>query len=441
VPFLRHISVEGLFGLYDHSLDLRDAPAVTIVAGPNGVGKTTLLGMATALSRGSFREVAKQDFTSLSITSSDGTHLVATALPASASDDDDLMSRSLRLELKGPQKRKQTDTLVVPIQKPAFALPNFLEQIAPDAYRDKRDGELLSGDEVIQLFGRPTRDVPPVQRPDWFNPGDWRIDFIETKRLDTLQVRPRDSRVQRIHRRRVAGQAPIYHYLSQVADSMDHARSNSNRITQERNRSFARRLLDKASRMTVNEDVLRARYVEVGKRALQLTANGLLADSLDMLPGGHLNPTEKRILSFFLDDFEAKLTPLSPISAKMDQLRAIIERKFLNKSIRFDSQQGVQFVAEPHQREIDPEALSSGEQHELALISRLLFAERPGTTVLIDEPELSLHVSWQHEMVEDLIEIARVAELSFVLATHSTAIINGRWDLVEELGPLEKHNK
>jgi predicted ATPase len=66
-----------------------------------------------------------------------------------------------------------------------------------------------------------------------------------------------------------------------------------------------------------------------------------------------------------------------------------------------------------------------------------LFREEEGTTVLIDEPELSLHVSWQHTMVDDLTEIASLVGLSFVIATHSTAIINGRWDLVEELGPID----
>ena len=44
---------------------------------------------------------------------------------------------------------------------------------------------------------------------------------------------------------------------------------------------------------------------------------------------------------------------------------------------------------------------------------------------------------WQHEMVEDLLEIAKVSDVSFVLATHSTAIINNRWDIVDELGPLD----
>jgi hypothetical protein len=221
-----------------------------------------------------------------------------------------------------------------------------------------------------------------------------------------------------------------------VAEALERARRDSARINQAQDRSFARRLLTKASRMSVNADALRRRYKEVGERASHLTENGLLADTLDVLPAGGLNPTEKRILSLFLDDFEAKLEPLDPVSAKLDRLRSIVGTKFLNKEMEIDPAKGVVFLAAPHRQEIPPEALSSGEQHELALISRLLFSEQPGTTVFIDEPELSLHVGWQHRMLQDLAEIAEVADLSFVLATHSTAIINGRWDVVEEIGSL-----
>ena len=125
------------------------------------------------------------------------------------------------------------------------------------------------------------------------------------------------------------------------------------------------------------------------------------------------------------------------MSDKLDELRAIVEPKFLNKTISVDPDSGIRFITSPSMAEIGASALSSGEQHEVALISRLLFSEHPGTTVFIDEPELSLHVSWQHAMLADLEDIAEVAKLSFVLATHSTAIINNRWDLVEELGPID----
>lgn len=63
----------------------------------------------------------------------------------------------------------------------------------------------------------------------------------------------------------------------------------------------------------------------------------------------------------------------------------------------------------------------------------MLFAAAPGSLVLIDEPEISLHAAWKHSFVDDVSRIARLNDLQVVLATHSTAIINGKWDLVREL--------
>ena len=53
--------------------------------------------------------------------------------------------------------------------------------------------------------------------------------------------------------------------------------------------------------------------------------------------------------------------------------------------------------------------------------------------MLIDEPEISLHAAWKHSFLEDISRVAEVNELQILLATHSAGIVNGRWDLVEEL--------
>jgi len=77
--------------------------------------------------------------------------------------------------------------------------------------------------------------------------------------------------------------------------------------------------------------------------------------------------------------------------------------------------------------------LSSGEQHLVALFAMLLFSAGPASIVLIDEPEISLHAAWKHSFLDDISEVARLADLQVLLATHSSGIINGRWDLTEEL--------
>ena len=85
------------------------------------------------------------------------------------------------------------------------------------------------------------------------------------------------------------------------------------------------------------------------------------------------------------------------------------------------------------ENKISLEDLSSGEQHELVVLYNLLFVVSPNTLILIDEPEISLHVEWQEIFIRDLVEIAKLSKIDVLLATHSPSIIHDRWDLTIQL--------
>ena len=53
--------------------------------------------------------------------------------------------------------------------------------------------------------------------------------------------------------------------------------------------------------------------------------------------------------------------------------------------------------------------------------------------MLIDEPELSLHVAWQLQFIKDIKEIARAREIQIVIATHSPEIVSESMDCCIDL--------
>ncbi len=70
------------------------------------------------------------------------------------------------------------------------------------------------------------------------------------------------------------------------------------------------------------------------------------------------------------------------------------------------------------------------------MLYELLFKAKPNSLILIDEPELSLHVAWQAQFLKDLQQIAKLVNIDVLMATHSPDIISDRWDLTVELkGP------
>ena len=70
--------------------------------------------------------------------------------------------------------------------------------------------------------------------------------------------------------------------------------------------------------------------------------------------------------------------------------------------------------------------LSSGERQIFVLITMLMFGDpdRGANILIIDEPELSLHIKWQEMFVDALIRAD--PNIQLILATHSPSIIRDR---------------
>jgi hypothetical protein len=251
--------------------------------------------------------------------------------------------------------------------------------------------------------------------------------LIDTKRLDTVPHRSgNDSSPQPTSR--------IDEYMEQVKVQVSDARRNSLLESQAADQSFAKRVL-KRSKRSIPESELKKQYQEIAERHAELYRSGLSGGTVELeFPSSGTDATERRILTVFLNDWARKLEPFRAVNDKLTTLRRIVNDKFLDKELLLDKSGALEFVSTVDRSAIPVRSLSSGEQHLLALFTMLLFSAQAGSVVLIDEPEISLHAAWKHEFLRDISEVARIADLQVVLATHSSGIINGRWDLVQELG-------
>jgi predicted ATP-binding protein involved in virulence len=130
------------------------------------------------------------------------------------------------------------------------------------------------------------------------------------------------------------------------------------------------------------------------------------------------------------------LSVFDDVFTKIDLFKKIVNARFLHKSITV-GQSGFGVVTSS-ESQLDPVLLSSGEQHELVILYELLFRVSKNSIILIDEPEISLHVAWQDEFLKDLGQMAELSQFNALVATHSPQIISDRWDLTVELkGPAE----
>lgn len=141
---------------------------------------------------------------------------------------------------------------------------------------------------------------------------------------------------------------------------------------------------------------------------------------------------EKRaFLSIYLDAFEKTLEPLQDNYEKVKLFSDIFNKRnqISGKEIRF-TPKGIKIYS--YGEEIDLNYLSSGEKHDFIMFYRLIFNNYSNGVVLIDEPEISLHIEWQEDFLNHLIDICRINNLQAIIATHSPNIVNDHLDLFVE---------
>jgi len=181
------------------------------------------------------------------------------------------------------------------------------------------------------------------------------------------------------------------------------------------------------------EELLR----DVEKERVALQAVGLLprdlsAEAFQDLPLHE--PNVRPVIETFVRDTRSKFAVLADLRDRLTLFVEFLNQHYENKRVITQPKEGFRVEIEGDtERTVSPSQLSSGEQQILVLAYEVLFRSEPQTLVLIDEPELSLHVLWQDTFIDDLARMGNVRNLQFILATHSPSLIGGRDDLKRSL--------
>ena len=185
---------------------------------------------------------------------------------------------------------------------------------------------------------------------------------------------------------------------------------------------------------TENVKELKNRLNKLKYKRNELSSVGLIGTEKEMSTPQTLDIDKYAIntLNLYIQDSMKKLEPYEDILKKLQKLTEIINKRFLYKKIIIDKDRGYRFIND-QKDEIPIEKLSSGEQNELVMFYNLLFECNENSLILIDEPEISLHIEWLNNLLQDLIDISNLSGLSMMIATHSPDFIGEYWNLTTEL--------
>ncbi len=158
------------------------------------------------------------------------------------------------------------------------------------------------------------------------------------------------------------------------------------------------------------------------------------------LPSGYRIPPSRYEISQYPEDYRALARSLRDwcdryyrFAESVVVYKDIINSVFEDKTVEFNEFGFLEARLDRSGVIVPVEKFSSGEKQILVMFYILLFKVDSGSLVILDEPEVSLHVSWQQRLGKIFSDIGRVRDLTLVVATHAPAVIHDSWDNAVEL--------
>lgn len=457
---IKNICVRKLFGNFDHFIPLQSPVGVTIIHGPNGFGKTAILKMTSSLIKGSTSIFENTPFFEFRLTFDDDTSLLArrNEVTGQTEDKPEVRVRYYTCDAQGSETEVSAPKLRTSLP---LSVLRKIDKLIPPPYELRGDtwkdpaGQEFSVTEILELFPKAEEAVPLEFRPKTLVSAleNLPVFLVETNRLGA-QSEPEDQDASspsgmstafsvsrgiqsmfELHRNIPRQSTRVTQYSNDIVKKIKSVLGDYANRSQDLDRIFPERLVQffKERKQALSDKEIVSRMKELDEKSRRLISLGLL-DKGSVLRD--LSEEEVRsapeALTIYLDDVQEKLKAFEDMADRIGRLIDIINERFKYKKLRIDRELGFQAISDQGQT-IQLEELSSGEQHELVVLYELLFRSPQNCLLLIDEPEISLHVAWQSRFLSDLIGILELTKAYVIVATHSPAIIDERWDLTVEL--------
>jgi ABC-type lipoprotein export system ATPase subunit len=466
---ITRIIVKNLFGMFDHDIPLFQNGRITIIHSPNGYGKTTIFRLLRAITRCDRPTISRTPFESFRIDFDDGASIVVTKHAANAwrttgpdEEEDFVQLEKIAYEfsMNGSSEPefelKEIDRQFLSLVRSGVEkyLPSYLEPVSQTAWFDMRHNVRVEWDEIVELLAQertlPAELIQTIEKPAWLknhlDPS--KVDFVTSQRLLT-RAQTTSYRLSADEPRRNIGRSDNQGYRQSVTvfsgilkDMIRDEQARFGAKAQELDRNFPADLISALGGHDPGLPIDDAEKIVKDLKSLEeerreLDAEGLFEKSkASVLPA--LDETAKKdkvlllTLALVVKNERKKLEVLEELKNRITTLKNVVNSQFSYKSMEVDPGKGIRFRT-PDNKTLPPRKLSSGEQHMLVMNYRLLFEATPGSLILIDEPEISLHVAWQQQYIKNLLDIAEKSDLDIIVATHSPDIVYDRWDLTIEL--------
>ncbi len=371
---LKSIYIESLFGLYTYNLDMKpeENNGIRFITAPNGYGKTTILNMLDDLYSDRLSDLSEIPFDVFRLHFDDGRMVEIKQNRNYQTDEnsDDKILSEVVLNIRFCKDATDNEGQSIAWSKGGIFDERMGSAMSMQLYFDSHPIYYVRDKRLYEDVTTPTVKKNALMMRDKLTEASRRIN-----RVFQLETYPGDKYISEIEYNSVRGE---YEPIIEMAGKFGLIKENP----------FPVYSVELASYLTMLVNKVKSYF-------------------------GEQENFLKRLMCF----------------------QGIVERAdFANKKMQINPSYGYRFIANNEDRTIIlPDSLSAGEQHKLIMAFDLLFKADDASLILIDEPELSFHMMWQMNFLDNLREITRLRNLQCIVCTHSPQIFDCDFDLAEDL--------
>lgn len=467
---IKYLKIKKLYGRFNYTLSFEERN-VTILTGPNGYGKTTILKIINSIYNKSFDEILCMDFSELEFEIKDGTKFTIKNKKSGLEINqvflnsrmlDTLKSVFRYIEVNGYEKIDDSikNVLIDKIKCSLKRKSNIYDKRNRMIY-EYIDEDLIES-EIDLLEDRTLYELKEEdlfnycvsyknRSKDMKNEEFYKNLNLILKDFEKLSKSVGDIyfiKEQRLLRKSRITSNPLNNNNKDSVEVINTLCSRFKKIIDKTSNEYSAqsnkldstypiRLFDMENGIT--EEEYKQKTEEIGKKFEKLNKYDI-SDMQNIDRRLRFKKEHSKALKVYFDDFDTKYRVYESLIRQLDLFVGIINDRLQFKKIKIDRQNGIKVIDDSN-REIKLEYLSSGEKQEIVLFFELIFASKHNALILIDEPEISLHIAWQKRFMQDVIDIANEMDLKVIVATHSPQIIGKNRDVQIDLGELYAENK